>query len=339
MRINRETLLKIAEQAVTQRVRSDRDIAAAYLSGTLLEDSYMLGGTADIDLTFLHMDKPPVEREVQRLTEEVHLDIAHYDQRDFSQARKLRLHPWLGPTIYACKMLYDPHHFLDFTQASVRGQFNRPDYVLERARQQLAHAREIWSGFASLVPGRSTPRDLLTYLRAIDHAANAVASLNGPPLTERRMLLQFPDRAEAAGKPGLYPAFLGMLGGSHVNVEIFHSWLPGWQASLESLPLQAIPARLHSCRHAYYRRAFEAMLQGESPSAILWPLLRTWTLAAALSPDGSPGRIAWADACQSLGLQGEGFAERVQALDAFLDLVEETIEQWSNQVGESAASQ
>ena len=334
MRINRETLLKVAEQAVTQRVRSDRDILAAYLSGTILEESYMLGGTADIDLTFIHMDKPPGEREVQRLTEEVHLDIAHYDQRDFSHARKLRLHPWLGPTIYACKMLYDPQHFLDFTQASVRGQFNRPDYVLERARQQLGHAREIWSGFANQTLGRPTPKDLMTYLRAIDHSANAIASLSGPPLTERRMLLNFPGRAEAAGKPGLYPALLGMLGGSHVDAEKMRSWLPGWQASLESLPVQAIPARLHPCRHAYYRRAFEAILQGESPAAILWPLLRTWTLAAALSQEGSPGRIAWAEACQSLGLLGAGFDERVRALDAFLDLVEESIEQWSRQVGE-----
>src|SRR5512134_1908821 len=101
MRINRETLLKVAEQTVAQRVRNERDIMAAYLSGTLLEESYMLGGTADIDLTFLHMDKPSTEREVRRLTDEVHLDMSHYDQRDFSQARKLRLHPWLGPTIYA----------------------------------------------------------------------------------------------------------------------------------------------------------------------------------------------------------------------------------------------
>jgi hypothetical protein len=334
MRINREALLKVAEQAVAQRVRTDRDILAAYLSGTLLEDSYMLGGTADIDLTFLHLDKPPVEREVQRLTDEVHLDIAHYDQREFSQARKLRLHPWLGPTIYACKMLYDPQHFLDFTQASVRGQFNRPDYVLERSRQQLGHAREIWAGFASQLPVQPGPEDLLTYLRAIDHAANAVASLNGPPLTERRLLLHFPDRAEAAGKPGLYPALLGMLGGSHVDVEALKSWLPGWQEALESLPLQAIPTRLDPCRHAYYRRAFEAMLAGDSPTNVLWPLVRTWTLAAALLPEGSPGRIPWAEACQSLGLLDAGFTERVHALDSFLDIVEEAIEQWSMQVGE-----
>jgi len=334
MRINRETLLKVAEQAVAQRVRNDRDILSAYLSGTLLEESYLLGGTADIDLTFIHMDKPPVEREMQRLTDEVHLDIAHYDQREFSQARKLRLHPWLGPTIFACKTLYDPQHFLDFTQASVRGQFNRPDYVLERARQQLGHAREIWTGFASQAPGQPGPKELQIYLRAIDHAANAVASLNGPPLTERRLLLQFPGRADAAGKPGLYPALLGMLGGAHVAADTLISWLPSWQDTMESLPSKAIPARLDPCRHAYYYRAFEAMLAGETPTDVLWPLLHTWTIAAAILPEASPGRLGWTNACQSLGLLGDGFTERVQALDSFLDIVEEAIEQWSVQAGE-----
>jgi hypothetical protein len=125
-----------------------------------------------------------------------------------------------------------------------------------------------------------------------------------------------------------------MLGGSHVDAGTLHSWLPAWQASLESLPLQAIPARLHPCRHAYYRRAIEAMLVGESPLAVLWSLLRTWTLAAALLPGDSASREAWAQACKSLGLLDARFAERVQALDAFLDLVEEAIEQWSRQVGE-----
>jgi hypothetical protein len=280
------------------------------------------------------MDKPSTEREVQRLTDEVHLDMSHYDQRDFSQARKLRLHPWLGPTIYAAKILHDPQHFLDFTQASVRGQFYRSDYILERAQQQLAHAREIWSGFFSQMPGQPKPGDLLTYLRAIEHAANALASLNGPPLTERRLLLEFPGRAEAAGKPGLYPALLGMLGGSRLDAGTLNSWLPAWQSSLEALPSKTIPPKLDPCRHAYYRRAFKAILEGESPSAVIWPLLHTWTLAAALLPEKSPGRLTWVKACQSLELLGAGFVERVQALDKFLDLVEETIEGWSRQAGE-----
>jgi hypothetical protein len=125
-----------------------------------------------------------------------------------------------------------------------------------------------------------------------------------------------------------------MLGGSHVDAGTLNSWLPAWQSTLEALPSKTTPPKLDPCRHAYYRQAFKAILDGESPSAIMWPLLHTWTLAATLLPEKSPSRLAWVEACQSLGLLDTGFAERVQALDAFLDLVEETIEGWSRQAGE-----
>jgi len=165
MRINREVLLKIAVDTVAQRARTERGILGAYLAGSLLGDDFLLGGTADIDLTFVHLDTPPVEREVLRLTDEVHLDIAHYGQRDLSQSRSLRLHPWLGPTLFECKVLYDPQHFMDFTQAGVRGQFNRSDNVQGRARAQVEHARQIWLGFVSQSPAQPGPRDLAGYLR------------------------------------------------------------------------------------------------------------------------------------------------------------------------------
>jgi hypothetical protein len=333
MRINREVLLKIAVDTVAQRARTERGILGAYLAGSLLGDDFLLGGTADIDLTFVHLDTPPVEREVLRLTDEVHLDIAHYGQRDLSQSRSLRLHPWLGPTLFECKVLYDPQHFMDFTQAGVRGQFNRSDNVQGRARAQVEHARQIWLGFVSQSPAQPGPRDLAGYLRAIDHAANAVASLSGPPLTERRLLLNFPRRAEAVGHHGLYPALLGMLGAPHADTDTLKSWLPQWQQAMEALPEEVTPPRLHACRINYYRRAFEAMVGGEKPAAMLWPLLRTWTLATGLLPAQSPLQNDWRAACQHLGLLGDGFAERMQALDAFLDLVEDTLEQWSHEFG------
>jgi len=333
MRINREALLKIAEDTVAQRAHTERGILAAYLGGSLLGDDFLLGGTADIDLTFVHLDAPAVEREVQRLTDEVHLDIAHYDQRAFRQSRSLRLHPWLGPTLFECKVLYDPQHFMDFTQASVRGQFNRPDNVQGRARAQVEHARQIWLGFVSQTTAQPGPQDLAGYLRAIDHAANAVASLSGPPLTERRLLLNFPQRAEAVGRQGLYPALLGMLGAPHADADTLNSWLPQWQQAMEALPEEAAPPRLHACRLNYYKRAFETMMRGEKPAAVLWPLLRTWTLAAGLLPAETRVQGDWRAACQYLGLLGEGFTERVNALDAFLDLVEDTLERWSREFG------
>ncbi|MCK4899650.1 MAG: hypothetical protein KAS38_12780, partial [Anaerolineales bacterium] len=102
MRVNRGTLLKIANDTVSQRARQDLGIISAYLCGSVLGDDYLLGGTTDIDLTFIHIDTVSEEREIVRLTDEIHLDIAHYAQRDFLQTRELRTHPWLGPTISGC---------------------------------------------------------------------------------------------------------------------------------------------------------------------------------------------------------------------------------------------
>ena len=91
----------------------------------------------------------PVEREIVRISDEVHLDIAHYSRKLYRQTRELRLHPWLGPILYGCKILYDPQHFMDFTQASVRGQFYRPDQVMGRVQPQVENARQIWLAFTS----------------------------------------------------------------------------------------------------------------------------------------------------------------------------------------------
>lgn len=331
MRINRGTLLKIARDTVTQRTRAGHGVLSAYLCGALLGDDYLLGGTVDIDLIFIHLDQVADSREIVRLTDEVHLDIAHHFQKDYSKPRVLRLHPWMGPTIFACKILYDPQHFMDFTQASVRGQFHRPDNVLKRAREPAEHARQIWFSFYKNMPPDPGPEELATYLRAVGHAANAIASLNGPPLTERRLLLTFQQRADAVGAPGLYPGLLGLLGAPNVDAETLRAWLPEWQSSIEAIPLAESPTRLHPNRREYYLRAFKSILDKERPQAVLWPLLRSWTQAACILPVDAPPQAAWREACGHLGLLGSAFSERIAALDAYLDMVEERLDQWAEE--------
>jgi hypothetical protein len=83
--------------------------------------------------------------------------------------------------------MYDPQHFLDFVQASVRGQFSRPETVLIRVRKLVGHAREMWLSFYTTprIPG---PQEASLYLHALEQA-NGVAGLSGRNLTERRFLL------------------------------------------------------------------------------------------------------------------------------------------------------
>jgi len=332
MRITREILLNIARDTVAQRTRADRSIIAAYLCGSLLGDSYLLGGTADIDLVFIHLDTIPTEREIVHLTDEAHLDIAHHKYVDYRNTRNLRVHAWLGPTLSSCRALYDPQHFLDFTIASVRGQFDRPDHVLERAQKQEQHARQIWTTYHEQ-KFEQGPGQVADYLQAVGHAANAIASLSGSPLAERRFLLNFPARATAAGKSGLRHGLLGLLGAPNLENDTLASWIPLWQAAYQAFPEEQAPARLHPYRLLYYQRAFLSILEGDQPQAVLWPLLRTWTIAANLLPENTEIQATWRQAIGYLGLLGVEFEQRLAALDAFLDLVEETLEEWARKAG------
>jgi hypothetical protein len=75
--------------------------------------------------------------------------------------------------------------------------------------------------------------------------------------------------------------------------------------------------RIHPARLNYYKKCFEAMLGGDNPSVMLWPLLNTWTHAAVVLPEEKTQ--PWQAACATLGLAGERFGERVEGLDQYLD--------------------
>ena len=332
MRLTRPALDKIISDTVDQRTRSDRTILSVYLTGSLLETEYLLGGTADVDLVCVHIEQPAQDREVVHLTDELHLDIAHHFHRDYRQTRSLRVHPWLGPTIARCRVLYDPQHFMDFTQASVRGQFDQSEFILQRSRKSLDHARQIWLGFPHTAKGESI-QEVLDYLRAIEHAANAVASLNGAPLTERRFLLKYLGRSEAVGRPGLYAGILGLLGAANLDEGSLGAWLPDWGAAYSAIPADAAPVRFSPLRRLYYQQAFEAMLAGGQPQAALWPVLWTWTRIISLLGETAEAYAAWQGAVQGLGLWGAGFGAKLAGLDAYLDTVEETLERFARENG------
>ncbi len=332
MRVNRDTLIKVVRTTVSQRTRADRNLMSVYLCGSLLGEDYLLGGAADIDLVFIHTDAVTEEREIVHLTEDVHLDIAHHLYRTYRQTRSLRVHPWLGPTIFSCQVLYDPQHFMDFTQASVRGQFYRSDHVLERVRKLVDQARQIWLSYFNDLP-EAGPAEVLVYLRAVEHAANAVASLNGPPLAERRFLLNFPARAQAVERPGLYAGLLGLLGAPNIEPAVLSAWLGAWQEAYDHVPADKAPARLNPIRKPYYQKALESLLNSGQPQTALMLLLSTWTLAACELPLESPALESWRSAFRQLGLIGAGFEERVKALDAYLDMVEETVDGWAQANG------
>ena len=98
-------------------------------------------------------------------------------------------------------------------------------------------------------------------------------------------------------------------------------------------PDALLPVRLHAARREYHISAFDALIAGPQPKAVLWPLLRTWTLAAVNLDGKSPAQLDWRASMAKLRLLGEDFKDRLAGLDAYLDLIEDTIESWARRNG------
>jgi len=324
MRITRDLLLRLAKENTEERAFNDETIIAAYLSGSLLREEPLLGGTTDIDIIFVHNAPPPQPREIRALSPDIHLDIHHREEKDYNPPRELRSNPWLGYELYAPQLLYETKHFFEFHQASLRAGFDEPKNLLKRCFKLLNYARKIWMNL-QLNASDVGPKEVLQYLDALHHAPNSIAELTGPPLAERRLLLDFPARAEAIERPEFASGLLGLLGGIEITPSALAEWLPAW-TDFFAFASEATSAdiRIHNARQAYYKKAIEAMLEGQNPLAALYPLIHTWTLSANALPTNQI--TAWQNACQLLKIGGEHFESRLEWLDHYLDNIEEMLE-------------
>jgi len=334
MRINTELLFKFARDYIKNQTRGVHDIVAVYAQGSLLSQEPLVGGGGDVDLVLIHdRAMPKDEREIIKITEDINLDINHAPREKYRLPRELRVHPWLGPEIYGCHILYDPQHFMDFVQASVRGQFERTDNIAQRSRRLLDRSRQGW---LALQGGNATgqPEQIWQYLRAVENASNALVVLNGAPLTERRFLLRFPEYATSVGRPGLTAALHGLIGAPQGTIELLRGWIPTWQTAFGALPAEKAQGYLDPLRLNYYLRFFEAFTETESGyPAVLWPLLNIWTATANAMSESSALREGWYTMVEQLNLAGGGFESRLEALDMYLDTGEEILEEWSRVYG------
>lgn len=334
MRVTRESLIRIAKETAQERAFNDKDIIAAYLTGSLVsETDPMLGGTADIDIILVHAEEPKHRREFIQLTPDFHLDISHRAKAEFKKPRELRLDPWLGWEMYDPMLLYEREKFFEFIQAGLRAgfEFNAPAPALQRSRLLLSHGRAIWRDLLA-VEDMLTPKDISQYLKSLYHAVNAVAELSGPPLQERRLMLEFPPRAETAQRPSLNAGMMDLLGALDLDPSVISAWVPEWKQAFEAaMENSRVDPRIHPARLNYYEKAIQAVLAGETPQAALWPLLQTWTLAVDVLSDSAVE--SWRSACDQLRFTAAHFEARVNGLDQYFDEVEILLDELATQYG------
>jgi hypothetical protein len=330
VRITRRKLIDLAHREARRRA-DEEDIVSAYLIGSVARGEPLLGGAADIDLVLIHKHYPVAAREVVPLSPDIHLDIAHHDQTPYNEPRSLRTSPWLGPAMYDPLFILDPEHFLEWAQASARSQFNRADYRLARATALLGRAR----GLLERLNGRYSPAWVAAYTRSVSDGANAVALLAGLPAAGRRMPLTLKQRITEAGHPQVFESFLHLAGLEAADDEHLPDWISAWRRAFELASQVSTDPRLASCRMRYHLAGFEALAHAGWPEAVLWGLLSTWHIAVeATEPkDGDASRSAWEEFLRRLGLDEAAVDRRVEDLEAFLDRVEETLDEWAGEHG------
>jgi len=325
MRFTPDILRKHAQVLVEKETKKDRSIQAAYLRGSLLYGSPLIGGAGDIDLVFVHNFPPADEREFRKLTPQIHFDIEHHDQMPYNNPRELRLDPWLGPTLRDAVPLHDPRHILDYTQSGVRSNFSFPENIQARSAQLIQKARQFWMDRQI-----NTPLDALeeipAFLAALEQAVNAVCLLTGTPLATRRLGMDFPQRAEAVGAPGLNVALSHLLGAVNLDKETMASWLGTWSEGMSALKQNPELAPFLVEQETYFLAALEKQLLSPRPLDGLWPLLSTWAALVRAQPDRTELQAPWLKALTTLGFAGGDYHVRLAAFDGFLEICESLIE-------------
>lgn len=286
-----------------------------------------MGGTADVDLVLIHEFEPLTPREIVPLSDEVHLDISHHAKRLYQQPRDLRIDPWLGPSMCEPVFLHDPDHFFEWAQASVRGQFHRPDNVHTRGAAFLERARE------TLQEPESEKVWLSGWLRTLLEAANAVASLDGFPAAGRRVMPQLQSKLTAVGHPDIYDQVLQLLGADSFESTLPEGWLVKWADAFDAASEQSLDPELAIVRRDYHMSGFNMMVEHGSAVEILWPLLSTWDRSIQALPFAGKHRSDWAQVLGLLGLSMDQAGERESELEILLDQIEGVLEYWAEKVG------
>jgi hypothetical protein len=328
MRTTRDALLKIARDTAEKAFVPNRNITAAFLVGSMLSENPFMGSTTDIDLLVIYSNDPPRDREILKLSNDIHIDIRYESAELYAQPRELRSDPWRGYNMWDPLLLHQKGRFFEYTQSILRSQFDEPANRLKRAYAFSAPARTAWTEMQS-DPAAAQPS---TLLNAAANAANAVAILSGAPLPERRLLADYPARANKLEKPELIKGLLDILA-AQITVDFVRESLPAWQAAFTVAGQRPAEPRIHIARLGYYKAAIDTLLESDFPLAAAWPLLSTWALTAETGMFAGEHSKAWAKALTRLGLDAAGMPERLQALDRFLDILEEMLEQIAAESG------
>ncbi len=333
MSVSKTRLLNLTRNFLSVRIPADTTLQCIYLTGSMLGEDPFLNGTTDVDMVFVHQGDSPQSREIISVSPEITFDIHHIAQSYFTPPRKLRGDPWIGSSLcFDPQVLYGKGHWFEFVQASIEGSFFQPENVVQRAYQFSNRARNSWLQLRA-DPNTLRGAYVRQYIKILEDAANAVASLRFHPMTDRIFLRQFNEIATALDHPELPGELFGLILGSADPSPFFAYYFNSWKHYLDYFgrsPLVRTYPQYDVDRLSYYTKPVEMFWQEHLPSA-LWIMLKTWSrVAESLQLDENEFFQSF---CSILEIGPEHKNQRANAMENFLNTVENCLILWGHEQG------
>lgn len=344
MLITQDLLIAITKDYLNRLFRQKNDIVAAYLTGSVLSEQALIGGSTDIDLVLVHKEDPPVAREIRRIKSNISFDIVHHHQSLYTFHRRMRQDAWLG---YALRnhdgIIFDTDHWLEYIQAGVDSQFDSPENTYARAAKFADEARRQWF---ELDDDDEFPFSdwLGIFFKSVGDASNAIAALSGPGLTQRRFMLDFPARAEAVNQLALVGDLARLIGNESISEAFYEKWRPVWEFWLEECGQSPdCPPNLHKARKAYFLDSCDTLANSGNLHAVLWPMLETWRqIEICLRENSDSGNddpeiknasSDWLSFAKDIGFEPSQKEAKTKELGHYIEKVQQTLENYKRDFG------
>ncbi len=344
MLITKDLLIQLTKDYLNRLLRQNKEIVAAYLTGSMLQDEPLLGGSTDIDLVIVHKEEPAVGREIRRVKSNISFDIVHHHQSRYTFHRRMRQDAWLGSALRNHDaIMYDTDHWLEYIQAGVDSQYDSPENTLARALKFSDDARAYWF---ELDDDDEAPFSewLNVFFKAVGSASNAIAALSGPGLTQRRFMLEFPARAEAVNQLPLVGDLARLIGNEQMSPENYQKWRPVWAFYMDRCGESPdCPPNLHKARKAYFLESCDALVDSDRIHGVLWPMLETWRQIDLCLGDNlfeedcedtpTTATQRWHQFAGEMGFSSENKEDKAHQLGSYIEKVNDVLEDWKREYG------
>ena len=339
MKITRDKLLRISKSFIQQRAQKDRTIICAYLTGSLLKEFPFINGTTDVDIIIVHTDIPNPWREIVSLADEVSLDIYHYPQSSFANAKTLREDPWLGSSLcFDPEVLYGKGHWFEFILASTEASFFLPEFVIRRSQVFIRDAHRWFSQVKKLSASAYETSYVFSELLCIENAMNSIACLSDKPMTLRHFIQDLETRCEAADNRNIPDVIYGLICGNQDIKNYYPYYSSAWKYYLEyfsNYSSASFYPEYGNSRLFYYLKPVEVLWEGHLPSA-LWIMSYSWVqiLCAMKIEQNEP----FHSLCEMMEISQNCQEKRIKSLDILLDMIDDTLDHWAESHGVSNAA-